>query len=235
MLARLADTLRGATERLALPQRCLFCVAPRPREGICDECREHLPGRGAARCPVCANLSAAREVCGECLAQPPRFARVRATVSYRFPVDGAIQRLKYGAHLAAVRPLGSLLAEHLEEEAAPDLVIAMPMAAQRLRERGFNHAHELAVAVSARLRLELASQLCRRVRHVAPQAALPWKERSSNIRGAFACEADLSGARVAIVDDVVTTGATLNELASVLLERGAAQVEGWVVARTEKP
>ena len=235
MLTRLADSLRGAAEHLALPQRCLFCAAPRPREGICDECREALPGRGAARCPVCANLSAAREACGECLAQPPRFSRVTAAVSYRFPVDGAIQRLKYGAHLAAVRPLASLLAEQLAEQPAPDLVLAMPMAPQRLRERGFNHAHELALAVSARLRLTLAPQLCRRVRHAAPQAALPWKERSRNIRGAFACEASLDGARVAIVDDVVTTGATLNELAGVLLERGAAQVEGWVVARTEKP
>lgn len=235
MLTRLADTLRGATERVALPQRCLFCAAPRPREGICDACREELPGRGAARCPVCANLSPAWAVCGECLAQPPRLSRVTAAVSYRFPVDGAIQRLKYGAHLAAVRPLASLLAEHLAEEPVPDLVLAMPMAPQRLRERGFNHAHELALAVSARLRLTLAPQLCRRVRHAAPQAALPWKERSRNIRGAFACEADLSGVRVAIVDDVVTTGATLNELASVLLERGAAQIQGWVVARTEKP
>ena len=235
MLTRLADTLRGAAECLALPQRCLFCSALRPREGICDECRKALPGRGAARCPVCANLSAAREACGECLAQPPRFSRVTAAVSYRFPVDGAIQRLKYGAQLAAVRPLASLLAQHLEEHPAPDLVVAMPMAPQRLRERGFNHAHELAVAVSAHLGLTLTSQLCRRVRHAAPQAALPWKERGRNIRGAFACEADLSGARLAIVDDVVTTGATLNELASALLERGAARVEGWVVARTEKP
>jgi ComF family protein len=235
MLTRLADGLRSAAERLALPQRCLFCAASRPREGICDACREQLPGRRAARCPVCANLSPAREACGECLAQRPRLSRVMAAVSYRFPVDGAIQRLKYGAHLTAVRPLASLLAEQLEQEPAPDLVLAMPMAPQRLRERGFNHAHELALAVSTRLRLTLAPQLCRRVRHGVPQVALPWKERSRNIRGAFACQADLSGASVAIVDDVVTTGATLNELAGVLLDRGAAQVQGWVVARTEKP
>jgi len=235
MLTRLANALRGGTERLALPQRCLFCAAARPREGMCDECREELPGRFAARCPVCANLSPLREVCGECLAQPPNFARVTTAVSYCFPVDGAILRLKYGAYLPAVRPLTSLLTEQLRDEAAPDLVLAMPMAPQRLRERGFNHAYELALAVSAGLRLSLAPQLCHRVRHSAPQAALPWKERRRNIRGAFACDADLSGARVVIVDDVMTTGATLNELAGVLRARGAAQVEGWVVARTEKP
>src|SRR5262245_22993845 len=178
MLTRLADALRGAAERLVLPQRCLFCAAARPREGICDECREDLPGRTAARCPVCANLSLSRQICGDCLAHPPSFTRVTAAVSYRFPVAGAILRLKYGAHLAAVRPLAALLAERLQQEPAPDLVLAMPMAPQRLRERGFNHAHELALAVSTRLHLTLGPQPCRRVRHTTPQAALPWKERS---------------------------------------------------------
>jgi predicted amidophosphoribosyltransferase len=98
-------------------------------------------------------------------------------VSYRFPVDGAIQQLKYGADLSTVAPLGAPLTERVDREARPDLVLAMPMAPQRLRERGFNQAPELARALSERLSLKLAPQLCRRTRHTAPQAALPWAER----------------------------------------------------------
>jgi len=184
---------------------------------------------------MCANLGEDGRVCGECLVHPPRFSHLIAAVSYRFPVDAAIQRLKYGAELTTVGPLASLLAERAAQERRPDLVVAMPMAPQRLRERGFNQAQELARAVAAHLRLNLALDLCRRTRHTAPQAALPWKERRRNISGAFACESDLTGALVAVVDDVLTTGATLNELAAVLLSRGAAEVWGWVVARTEKP
>jgi ComF family protein len=150
-------------------------------------------------------------------------------------VDRAIQRLKYGGNLTAVEPLAALLAGHVPQGLDPDLVVAMPMAPQRLRERGFNQAQELARALSQRRGLKLAAGLCHRIRHTAPQTALPWEERHRNIRGAFACESDLTGARVAVVDDVLTTGATLNELANVLLGRGAAAVWGWVVARTEKP
>jgi len=235
MWAPTRSVLRTLAERWALPQRCLFCGASDPRDGMCGPCREDLPGSRAERCPACGNLSPSGEICGECLSHPPRFSHLSVAVSYRFPVDRAIQRLKYGADLSTVRPLAALLGDRVEGESRPDLMLAMPMAAQRLRERGFNQAHELARALSERLSLRLAPQLCRRTRHTAPQAALPWAERRRNIRGAFECETDLTGAHVAVVDDVLTTGATLDELARVLLGRGAAQVWGWVVSRTERP
>lgn len=235
MWARVRGGLHAVVERWALPQRCLFCGAAGPREGICSGCRQDLPGSRVARCPGCANLSTDGQVCGECLAHPPRFSRVSVAASYRFPVDGAIQRLKYAADLAVVGPLAALLAERVVQEVQPDLIVAMPMAPQRLRERGFNQAQELARALAQRLRLTLAAELCRRTRHTPPQAALPWAQRRRNIRGVFACDTDLAGARLAVVDDVLTTGATLDELAGVLLTRGAADVRGWVIARTEKP
>ena len=235
MWAQARGVLRPIAERWALPQRCLFCGGSNPHEGICAGCRRDLPGRHGLRCPRCGNLSEARQVCGECLSRPPRFSRLKVALSYRFPVDGAIQQLKYGADLSLVAPMAALLAECLDEEPRPDLVLAMPMAPQRLRERGFNQAQELGRALSERLNLTLAPQLCRRTRHTAPQAALPWAERRKNIRGAFECVTDLAGARVAVVDDVLTTGATLNEIAGVLLDRGAGQVWGWMVARTERP
>ena len=235
MLSRARAGLRALVERWALPQRCLFCGDFGHADGICAGCRGDLPGSTAARCPVCANLSAQRQVCGECLAQAPDFSRVSVAVSYLFPVDAAIQRLKYGGDLAVVAPLAALLAERVREEPPPDLVLALPMAPPRLRERGFNQASELASALSMRLGVTLAPDLCRRTRHTPPQAALPWGERHRNIRGAFEYTGDLAGARVAVVDDVLTTGATLNELARVLLRAGAGEVVGWVVARTERP
>jgi predicted amidophosphoribosyltransferase len=100
MWARTRGVVRGLAERWALPQCCLFCGGTDPREGICGPCREDLPGSRAPRCPTCGNLAPRGAICGECLAQPPRFSRLSVAVSYRFPVDGAIQRLKYGADLA---------------------------------------------------------------------------------------------------------------------------------------
>jgi predicted amidophosphoribosyltransferase len=108
----------------------------------------------------------------------------------------------------------------------------MPLAAGRLRERGFNQAQELARLAGRRLGVRVFAHACRKVADTAPQAALPWKERARNVRGAFVCDADLTGLSVAVVDDVITTGATLNELARNLKRAGAVQVSGWAVART---
>ena len=227
--------VRALVEAWALPQRCVFCGVARPDDGICAGCRNDLPGRGAARCPVCANLTTAAQVCGECLSHRPSFSRTDVAASYRFPLDSAILRLKYGGDLAVAEPLAALLVQQMAHEPPPDLLVPMPMAPSRLRERGFNQALEIARGLSGRLDLPLATDVCHRTRHTPPQASLPWDERRRNIRGAFACEKDLSGKRVAIVDDVLTTGATLNELARTLLRAGATEVVGWVVARAEKP
>src|ERR1700674_270880 len=198
MFSRARQSLRTLVETWMLPQRCLFCGGARPVEGICVDCRQDLPGTSATRCPVCANLSTGAQVCGECLARPPEFSRIGAAVSYHFPVDAAILRLKYGNDLTVAEPLAALLAKRVADEPRPDLVVPMPMASPRLRERGFNQALEIAHGLAARLDLKLATEVCRRTRHTPPQASLPWDERHRNIRGAFACEADLAGTRVAV-------------------------------------
>ncbi len=108
----------------------------------------------------------------------------------------------------------------------------MPLGPARLGERGFNQALELARVASRLTNTPLTANACRRAHDRPPQAMLPWRERAKNIRGAFVYNADLSGLRVAVVDDVMTTGATLNELARNLRKAGAAEIRGWMVART---
>jgi ComF family protein len=155
---------------------------------------------------------------------------VDAPFAYRFPVAGLIHALKYGGRLALARTLGDALAQVVRRDA--DAIVPMPLARGRLAERGFNQALEIARAVAARTGIPLLRDAARRMVETPPQAALPWKERARNVRRAFACHADVAGRRIAVVDDVLTTGATLDELAGQLLQTGAASVVGWVVART---
>jgi predicted amidophosphoribosyltransferase len=111
----------------------------------------------------------------------------------------------------------------------------MPLARARLAGRGFNQAMELARRLAAEFGLNISMDVCRRTREGTPQAVLPWKQRATNIRNAFVCDFDLNGKSVAVVDDVLTTGATLNELALTLKRRGAREVIGWIAARTPAP
>ena len=113
-----------------------------------------------------------------------------------------------------------------------DLIIPLPLHGERLRERGFNQALELARPIARHLRCPIATTVCQRIRHTAAQADLPWKERAKNMRGAFHCSDDLSGQRILLVDDVMTTGATLDECARTLKLHGATSVTLAVVART---
>ena len=215
-----------------LPPLCLLCSAPATSGNLCDPCRADLPWLPAERCPCCAAPSFASQVCGACLSNPPRFDRVLAACVYAFPLDRVIQRFKYSGYLAAAPLLAELLWPQLDESDIPDVIVPMPLSAQRLRERGFNQALELARALARRTGVSLQAEGCIRVRHSEAQSVLPWTQRKANVRGAFACLEDFSALSVAVVDDVLTTGATLDEFASVLRRAGAVRVQGWVAART---
>lgn len=178
------------------------------------------------RCAVPLPVGA---ICGRCLERPPRFATVVAPFLYRYPVDALIQSFKYGGKLALAGPLAHWLMSPCTSEI--DLIVPMPLAPARLAARGFNQAHEIASRLARLTGRRFAAHLCRKVIDTPPQAGLPWRARASNVRRAFACDADLGGLKIAVVDDVMTTGATLDELARTLLAAGAAHVEGWVLAR----
>lgn len=231
----LSRAQKGA--RAALPQRCALCVADAGNALLCPDCAAALPTPQSA-CPLCASPNAAATPCGACLVHPPPFARTVAAYIYAFPVDRLLQQLKYAGQLALADWAGAALAQAVDRAMAagqaadrPDCIVALPLGRARQRERGFNQAHEIATRVARRVRLPSAQPLTRIVGG-PPQATLSWSQRDANVRGAFAADDSVRGARIALVDDVMTTGATLAEAARTLLRAGAARVECWVVART---
>jgi len=198
----------------------------------CGACDAALPYLDAPHCPVCALPTPAGEVCGHCLKDPPLFTRTIAVFSYSFPLDKLVQAMKYGEQLALANAFAEKLALRIDKSDLPDGIVPMPLHPAKLRERGFNQSLLLAATVARKLNIELLASACQRVRDTPPQSALPWKERKRNVRNAFRCDKDLSGKRVALVDDVLTTGASLNALAEAVQKRGAAEISAWVVART---
>jgi ComF family protein len=223
-----------------LPQTCALCAGHAGNALVCPACAIALP-RLPPACPVCALPVAVAAVCGACLSRPPPFAATVAPFIYAFPVDRLLQQFKYGGRLAfaewaaeelATAAAGALAARDGADR--PAVVAAVPLAPARQRERGFNQAHEIAVRVARRLGLPVVNAL-ERTAGATPQAALRWSERARNVRGAFSCGRDVRGLAVALVDDVMTTGATVGEAAAALRRAGAARIETWVVARTLPP
>lgn len=210
-------------------QDCALCGANSGPELLCPACATELPGL-PEHCPRCALPTPGASVCGSCLTHPPHFDRTTALWLYEFPCDRLVQALKYRAWL----PLARFFADRLATRPLPgiDLVVPMPLHRSRLAERGFNQAAEIARVVARRQGKPIELRGVQRVKDTPPQTALPYEERAKNVRGAFLCRLDLTGASVAVVDDVMTTGATLDELARILKGAGAARVENLVIART---
>jgi ComF family protein len=219
-----------------LPQDCQLCATPDAGDLLCSACLADLPPLPADRCPICAlptpGAGTNATPCGECLRHPPHFDATHANFAYGFPLDQLVQKLKYGHQLALADFFARLMQTRTRINA--DMMIALPLSRERLRERGFNQAVEIArpLAQSSGIPLDLFGTT-RSVDTVA-QAGLPWKERRANMRHAFECAIDLNGKSVVVVDDVMTTGATLDEFAKTLKYHGAAHVSNWVLARTLK-
>jgi ComF family protein len=216
-----------------LPQDCLLCQAASGERLLCAACARELPSIGSA-CPRCAAPGAGNSECGACLADPPHYDATSAAFVYTYPVDALIQALKYGGQLALAGLFAHELQQRIGRAAGIDLIAPLPLHPQRLAERGFNQAAEIARVLSRRCGIAMDPSLARRVRNTAPQTGLPWRERATNMRHAFTCERDLAGMRIAVVDDVMTTGTTLDEFARTLKQAGAARVENWVIARTAR-
>lgn len=213
-------------------QPCILCGSGSHNGLICKDCDAELPRLPEALCPVCSLPSIRGLVCGHCLKHPPWIDHSFAAFRYAFPMDRLIQELKYRERLILANHLADALARRVT--LLPDFLVALPLHPARLRERGFNQSLLLARRIAYRLDIPLLVNICERVRDTPPQSGLPWKERDKNVRQAFACKENgrVKGKHVAIVDDVMTTGASTGELAHMLKQAGAREVSAWVVART---
>ena len=213
---------------------CVLCGAT-TSEDLCLPCEMELPRLSKNRCPICLWPVPTAEICGTCLRNPPAFTRTIAAMRYTFPVDALVRSLKYQSNFAIAPILANLLLKQFKislQHRRPDIILPMPLHSIRLRERGFNQAIELGRLIAKQLKIPLLVDHCYRIRHTMPQTDLPWSERQKNVRKVFQCDLNLSGQHVAIIDDVMTTGATLNELAKVLRQQGAGEISNWVIART---
>ena len=198
---------------------------------LCAQCDADLPRLTGTSCPRCALASPNGARCGRCLTQDPQYDATIAALAYGFPADVLVHSLKFRGELALAPLLAELLAACISGRNV-DCVIPVPLSAARLRSRGYNQALEIARHVARATGTRLATDLCERRRDTPAQAELPLTERAKNVRGAFHCSRLVAGARVAVLDDVMTTGATLDEMAATLKRAGAARVENWVIART---
>lgn len=216
------------------PAACLICgqTATGQALDICKPCHSALPWQSHA-CPHCAaTLPTGALHCGACLRRPPPFQAATSALHYHFPVDRLLQQFKFQGQLAVGRLLGELLAGRLaaRAEPLPACIVPVPLHPARLAERGFNQAAELARPLARRLNLTITHDLCHRVRDTAHQAQLAAAERRRNLRDAF----DVRGrvpTHLAILDDIITTGSTVTELARALRRAGAECIEVWSVAR----
>jgi len=252
--AAAADPLRLLAGRCGLLQRrCLLCCEPaEPADGLqlCADCQELLAPCGGGFCPHCGEMqpdtAAAPALCSLCRERAAGLFTSRPWDGFCFyaAYQGVLRacilaykmrgRLGLGALLQGLMLEGWSRNGHLA--GAPDIIIPVPLHPRRLRMRGFNQSLELARPVARKTGRPLAPRALRRTRPTTPQFQLEPSQRASNIKGAFAADsAQVRGRRVLLVDDIMTTGATLEECARVLLEAGAAGVGVLVLARTARP
>lgn len=241
MHTSLASRARSAASRCAgwLPSQCAVCHGW-GEGGLCSEClARHATPR--PRCHRCAiglpeRVPDGTTECANCLCESLPYHGACAAVDYAFPWSRLIAAFKFRAALDLAPPLAALLGQAVSRRGAlsADLIVAVPLSPERLRERGMNQAWELARRLGSTLAVEARSQALLRLVDTAHLSALPRAERGARIRGAFAVAsgAALRGRHVALVDDVMTSGATVAEASRTLLAAGAATVQVWVVART---
>ena len=222
-----------------LPSQCAVC-RDWGEQAVCEACSARFAAP-VPRCGHCA-LQVPPEVstCGACLVHPPEFDAATAGVSYAHPWSTLITRFKFHSELELAHALAAPLLAAVQQRGGPlpELLVPVPLSTQRLRERGYNQAWEAARRLGMALQLRADAHLLLRVKDSPHQLALPPEARAANVRGVFAVEplrrGELAGRHVAVLDDVMTTGATFAEIARVLKCAGAARVDVWALARTPR-
>lgn len=239
-LLSLRSLIDTASYRL-LPGACLLCgLSAGKNIDLCSICQQNLPLLDT-HCDICALPLKHPATCGHCLDKPPSFARVQTPFLYQHPIDKLLQNFKFNGRLAAGKVLSQLLADHLkiqlktDNHTRPDLIVPIPLHWKKHLSRGFNQSEVIAKELSLQLKIAQNSNLLKRIVNTTEQHTLPRKERLANPRRAFVLAASnktLTGRRIALVDDVLTTGSTAEAASRTLIKNGARSVEIWALART---
>ena len=238
----LNEALRNIAD-VIFPPRCLGCAEIIPQQSLqafCEACKEKIRFITGSHCPVCGmaffDSPAPNHLCGNCLESKPFFHLARAVASYETLILDLIHQFKYGRNIST----GAVLASFMAEFSFPDfdftdysLIIPVPLHIRRLRERSFNQALILAKAIGKKYRIPVNFSLLKRQKLTLTQTGLDKKEREKNIKGAFTVtdNAKIEGKNIILVDDVYTTGATINQCAKTLIKAGASKVAVLTLAR----
>jgi len=216
---------------LLFPPRCLGCR--KPGVWLCQACLEQVPRIESSFCSICGDRAGNDGLCSRCRTRPLRIERIRSVLYFEGVLREAIHRLKYRGCVALAEPLGSLMAAYLDEHPMPaDVVVPVPLHITRLRERGYNQAALLAHEMARGNGLVVNEHTLVRERATAAQVTLSAEERRLNVKEAFRCvDAGVVGRKVLLIDDVCTTGATLEACALALYEGGASSVQALTLAR----
>jgi ComF family protein len=235
-LRKQVDRMLTAFSWALLPPRCLLCHQPgMPQSDLCQLCFEGLP-RNRLACRRCAEpLAVNAELCVGCQQEEPAFSKVLAPFTYQYPMNVILPRFKFHQDLAAGRVLAEVFSRVLETNDLPQALIPVPLHLSRLRQRGFDQALELAKTLSSQLQIPVYANALKRIRATQAQSELDAKARQRNCRHAFITNTNSIPPHIALVDDVMTTGATVRECASVLLKAGVKRVDVWVIARVAAP
>jgi len=224
-----------------LPGACLLCGLSAQHDiDLCSTCEQSLPQLGL-HCDICANPLNTVGICGRCLSQRPTFSTVQTPLLYQYPVDLLLQRFKFGGQLAAGKVLSQLLIQHIkdrmksEKSPLPNLLIPVPLHWKKRFSRGFNQSEIITRELSGQLNINYSRHAIKRVINTPAQHHLSRKERQQIPHNTFVAGREsqlLHGARIALVDDVLTTGSTVEALSRTLIKQRAKSVEVWLLART---
>lgn len=219
---------------------CAVCgLASRRTLDLCEYCENRLP-RIAHSCHCCGQQLSSDNtltICGNCLVKPKKYDRLYSLFQYSEPINHLITAIKFSSQLHYARLLGTLFIHKItsdwyENQPLPNCIIPVPLHPTRLQERGFNQSLEIARPISKGLKIPLLSHACYRIKATKAQSELPAKKRYDNVKNAFSIKNVLEKKHIAILDDVVTTSHTVNELSHILKLNGAEKIDIWCCGRT---
>tara|TARA_R110000782_G_scaffold27256_2_gene69107 strand:- start:8351 stop:9016 length:666 start_codon:yes stop_codon:yes gene_type:complete len=210
---------------------CFFCLG-KTQKTWCEQCeRDFILDN--IRCPICARNTASVQPCGSCLKHPPFFTSTETLFNYQYPGNHLIKAFKFNNRPELASSFAEKFSHKLKSiDYFPEALIPVPLHKSRQRERGYNQALELASRIGGLLGITVNTQLCQRILNTKRQSTLPRKVRKNNVKNAFKLSCPNPFDYVVIVDDVITTGSTVDEIASLLIKSGCSRVDIWAIART---